>query len=211
MRSSVTYSLALIWFCAAAHAADVNVQVRTADGQPVANAVVTITPTAKGPGGQIKFAWPLRVGQRDLAFDPFVLIVPAGAQVAFPNFDTVRHHVYSFSPAKKFEIQLYGHDETRSVAFPTAGVVAIGCNIHDKMSAFVYVTDTPYAAKTDASGNATIANVPSGAASAQIWHPQAVGADQRVEQSLTVSAQSPTTLTAELELRAQRRVRHGAY
>jgi hypothetical protein len=123
----------------------------------------------------------------------------------------VRHHVYSFSPAKKFEIQLYGHDETRSVAFPAAGVVAIGCNIHDKMSAFVYVTDTPYAAKTDASGNATIANVPSGAASAQIWHPQAVGADQRVEQSLTVSAQSPTTLTAELELRAKRRVRHGAY
>ncbi|MEQ1863526.1 MAG: methylamine utilization protein [Micropepsaceae bacterium] len=211
MRSSVTYSLALIWFCATAHAADVNVQVRTADGQPVANAVVTIMPTAKGPGGPIKFTWPLRVGQRELAFDPFVLIVPAGAQVAFPNFDTVRHHVYSFSPAKKFEIQLYGHDETRSVAFPTAGVVAIGCNIHDKMSAFVFVTDTPYAAKTDASGNATVAEVPAGAASAQVWHPQAVGTNQRIEQSLTVSAHAATTLTAALELRAQRRVRHGAY
>lgn len=211
MRSSITCSLALIWFCAAVHAADVNVQVRTAAGQPVANAVVTIMPTAKGPGGPVKFAWPLRIGQRELAFDPFVLVVPVGAQVAFPNFDTVRHHVYSFSPAKKFEIQLYGHDETRAVAFPTAGVVAIGCNIHDKMNAFVYVTDTPYAAKTDASGNATINDVPPGAASVQIWHPQAVGADQRVEQSLTVSAQAATTLSAELDLRAQRRVRHGTY
>lgn len=211
MRPSVALSLSLLWFCASAHAADVNVQVRTADGQPVANAVVTIMPAARSPSEPVKFAWPLRVGQRELAFDPFVLIVPAGAQVAFPNFDTVRHHVYSFSPARKFEIQLYGHDETRSVAFPTAGIVAIGCNIHDKMSAFVYVTDTPYAAKTDASGNATIADVPSGAASAQIWHPKAVGANQRVEQSLTVSAQAATTLIAELDLRAQRRERNGAY
>ncbi|MBP6014182.1 MAG: methylamine utilization protein [Alphaproteobacteria bacterium] len=185
-------------------------QVRTSSGEPVANAIVTMTPATQ-PTGATKFPWPLQVGQRDLAFDPFVLIVPTGAKVAFPNFDTVRHHVYSFSPVRKFEIQLYGHDETRSVAFPTPGVVAIGCNIHDQMSAFIYVTDSPFAAKTDANGNATIAGVPAGMAKAEIWHPQATATGQRIEQALTVSAQAPTTLAVELDLRAQRRARHGAY
>lgn len=209
MRLAVAVSL-FLWSCAAAQAADVSVQVRTADGEPVANAVVTITPAAKTTPAPAKFSWPLRIGQRELTFDPFVLIVPTGAQVAFPNFDTVRHHVYSFSPAKKFEIQLYGHDETRAVAFPTAGIVALGCNIHDNMRAFVYVTDTPYAAKTDADGNATIASVPAGAATAEIWHPHASATGQRQQQTLTVQAQA-TTLTAELDLRTQRRTRHGAY
>lgn len=209
MRFAVAVSL-LLWSCATAQAADVNVQVRTADGEPVANAVVTIMPAAKATPAPAKFSWPLQIGQRELTFDPFVLIVPAGAQVAFPNFDTVRHHVYSFSPAKKFEIQLYGHDETRAVAFPTPGVVALGCNIHDKMSAFIYVTDTPYAAKTDAAGKATITGVPAGAATAEIWHPHASAAGQRLEQTLTISAQA-TTLTAELDLRTQRRERRGAY
>jgi plastocyanin len=209
MRLAVAVSLLLL-SCAAAQAADVGVQVRTADGEPVANAVVTITPASKGTPAPAKFSWPLQIGQRELAFDPFVLIVPAGAQVAFPNFDTVSHHVYSFSSAKKFEIQLYGHDETRAVAFPTPGVVALGCNIHDKMSAFIYVTDSPYAAKTDARGNATIAGVPAGAATAEIWHPHATATGQRLQQALTVAPQA-TTLTAELDLRPQRRARHGAY
>jgi hypothetical protein len=148
----------------------VAVQVRDAKGRPVADAVVELTPGA-GAHGPIRFPWAYRVEQKAMQFQPFVLIVPNGAEVAFPNRDAVRHHVYSFSPAKRFELKLYGKDQTRSVQFDKAGVVAIGCNIHDSMVAFIKVVDTPFAAKTDASGNAVIRGAPNGRAKLSVWHP----------------------------------------
>ena len=81
--------------------------------------------------------------QRQHQFHPFVLVVPVGANVSFPNFDPTRHHVYSFSPAKRFELKLFARDQSRSVRFDKPGVVALGCNIHDQMSAFIDVVDTP--------------------------------------------------------------------
>jgi len=149
-------------------AGDVVVSVRTPRGKPVPNAAVTIAAPHTGP---IRFPWPMRVAQQNLSFDPFVLIVPVGADVAFPNLDRVRHHVYSFSPAKTFELKLYGRDETRVVHFDKPGVVPLGCNIHDSMVAFVLVVDTPYAGMTDASGQAVIHGVPPGAQAVRVWHP----------------------------------------
>jgi plastocyanin len=149
-------------------AGDVVVNVRTSDGRPVVNAAVTIAAPHSGP---IRFPWAYSMAQQNLQFDPFVLIVPLGADVAFPNLDKVRHHVYSFSPAKTFELKLYGHDETRVVNFDKLGVVPLGCNIHDSMVAFVVVVDTPYATKTDASGQAMIHDVPAGAQTVRVWHP----------------------------------------
>src|SRR5450631_1210691 len=115
-------------------AGDVVIDVRTPQGKPVANAVVTVAAPHTGP---IRFAWPYRMAQHNMQFDPFVLIVPAGAEVAFPNLDSVRHHVYSFSPAHPFELKLYGRDETRLVRFDKPGVIAVGCNIHDSMVGFI--------------------------------------------------------------------------
>jgi plastocyanin len=211
MRGSLLLSSAFVVSLGLAEAATMDVQVRTGDGAAVADAVVTVVPAAEGPRATINFPWPLRVGQRDLLFDPTVLIVPVGAQVAFPNYDKVRHHVYSFSPAKKFEIQLYGKDETRSVSFPVAGVVAIGCNIHDAMTAFIYVADTPYAVKTDASGKAQIAGLPAGRATVRIWHPQSTSPEQRTELSFNVAAEGANSLTADVDLRPKRRARHNVY
>lgn len=165
-RLAVALLLALIPLRALA--GEVSVSVRTSHGQPVANAAVTIAAAHSGP---IRFPWPYRVAQQNLQFDPFVLIVPVGADVAFPNLDKVRHHVYSFSPAKTFELKLYGRDETRIVHFDKAGVVPLGCNIHDNMVAFVVVVDTPYAALTDAAGEAVLHGVPAGAQVVRIWHP----------------------------------------
>jgi plastocyanin len=154
---------------ALASAADLVVSVRNSQGRPVADAVVTIA-EAHGAGA-VRFSWPYRMAQQNMQFDPFVLIVPVGAQVAFPNLDKVRHHVYSFSPAHPFELKLYGHDETRFVRFDKPGIVALGCNIHDQMVAFIDVVETPYAAKTDAAGQAVIHDAPAGAASLNVWHP----------------------------------------
>lgn len=152
----------------AARAGDIAVTVKTPSGAPVADAVVSLAAPFSGP---IKFAWPYRMAQQNVRFDPFVLVVPVGADVSFPNFDKVRHHVYSFSPAKTFEIKLYGHDETRVVRFDKPGVVELGCNIHDVMSAYIVVVDTPYVAKTDAQGVAVIHNAPAGPQTLRIWQP----------------------------------------
>ena len=201
MRAVICLLVAALW-ATAAHAADLSVSLRTAKGQPVRDAVVTVYPAA-GASGPIRFDWPYVMAQQNLRFDPFVLIVPAGAAVAFPNRDAVRHQVYSFSPTHPFELALYGKDTTRTVRFDKVGVVALGCNIHDSMVAFIKVVDTPLAAKSDGAGEAGVRGVPAGAATVRIWHPYlkapgneivlsvAVPRDGVVRQSVTLDVRSP--------------------
>src|SRR5215469_17040123 len=165
-RPALSASFALAAFLLAAQApraraGDIAFQVVDAKNRPVADAVVTAYP-AGFKADQIRFSWPQEMVQHNQQFDPFVLVVPVGANVSFPNRDSVRHHVYSFSPAHPFELKLYGRDETRSVRFDKAGVVALGCNIHDNMVAFIKVVDTPFAAKTDARGQAVLKSLPAG-------------------------------------------------
>lgn len=178
-----------------ARAANVTVDVRGADGRPLAGAVVMID-TPKKPAGPITFDYPYVMAQQNIAFVPHVLIVPAGATVTFPNRDKVRHHVYSFSRAKKFDLKLYGRDETRSVVFDKPGIVALGCNIHDAMSGFIVVVDTPYAVQTDANGHAVLTGVPAGTASVRVWHPTIHATDNMLSQGVTVGpGGSATTFT----------------
>lgn len=183
---------ALFLVSATAQAATVNVDVRGADGKALAGAVVMVD-TPRKPGGPIKFDYPYQMAQQNIAFVPHVLIVPVGATVTLPNRDKVRHHVYSFSKAKKFDLKLYGKDETRSVTFDTAGVVALGCNIHDAMSGFILVVDTPFAVQTDANGHATISGVPAGQAAVRIWHPTIRAADNMLSQPAIVTAAGYST------------------
>lgn len=170
-----------------AAAATVDVTVRGVDGQPVADAVVMIDSAAHDPAAPIRFPWPYVVAQQNIMFDPHVLIVPVGATVAFPNKDQVRHHVYSFSKAKKFELKLYGREQARTMLFDKTGVVALGCNIHDSMSGFVVVVDTPYAVRTDAQGHARIADVPVGAARLRVWHPSVRMPNNEIGQAVSIA------------------------
>lgn len=183
----------------AARAADLVVSVKSPAGAPVADAVVTI---AAPRGGPTRFPWPYRMAQRNIQFDPFVLIVPVGADVAFPNLDSVRHHVYSFSPAKTFELKLYGKDETRIVHFDKPGVVQLGCNIHDGMIAFIVVVDTPFAAKTDAQGVATIHDAPAGAQGVTIWRPYLRAAGNALHETAEIPRQGAVRLTVVADVRA---------
>lgn len=151
-----------------ASAATLDIQVRGAEGKAVPDAVVMVQ--SAHPSADAHLAGPFVMRQQNISFQPHVLVVPVGASVSFPNFDKVRHHVYSFSKAKKFELKLYGQDQSRSVVFDKAGVIAIGCNIHDSMSGFIVAVDTPYAAKTDATGHVRL-DVPAGAGTLQLWSP----------------------------------------
>jgi hypothetical protein len=180
-------------------AGDVVVDVHTPQGKPVANAVVTIAAPHTGP---IRFPWPYRMAQQNMQFDPFVLIVPVGADVAFPNLDTVRHHVYSFSAAKTFELKLFGRDETRVVHFDKTGVVDLGCNIHDSMIAYIVVVDTPYAAQTNAAGEAVVRGAPAGTRSVRVWHPYMRSPGNSISLNLVVRGDGQVRQTVVAELHA---------
>ena len=112
-------------------------------------------------------------------FEPFVTAVRTGTSVRFPNNDRVQHHVYSLSPARKFELPLYQPGKAESIVFDRPGVVAVGCNIHDWMSAYVVVVESPWFAVTSADGGAKIAGTPPGRYRAEIWHPRLAANDSR--------------------------------
>lgn len=155
---------------AAAQAGELRIKVVDSSGKAVADAVVTLRPQGAAAPRPRPLAG-FRITQKDTQFHPFVSIAPEGTTAVFSNLDPFRHHVYSFSPAKRFELKLFGKLESRSVTFDHAGVVAIGCNIHDSMSAFIYVTDTIWTAKTGTDGIAVFRDTPDRAYIQQVWHP----------------------------------------
>ncbi|WP_235512503.1 methylamine utilization protein [Sphingomonas sp. Leaf17] len=174
-------------------AASVTIDVRGPDGRPLPGAVVSVesprggTPVVRGP---------YVVEQRDITFQPDVLIVPVGASVVFPNRDKVRHHVYSFSKARKFDLKLYGREDARSIVFDKAGVVTLGCNIHDRMNGAIYVTASPFTVRTDAAGRAALSGVPTGPVTIRVWHPSIRAAGNVLSQTASVAATGLSTTYA---------------
>jgi plastocyanin len=151
-------------------AAPLAVRLVDQSGRPVRDAVVTFYPAGAA-------ARPARAGgrfvvsQKNLQFHSFLTVVPVGSDVSFPNFDPTKHHVYSFSPAKKFELKLFARDQSRTVHFDKPGVVALGCNIHDQMSAFIVVTDSAWTARTNARGIAAFGDAPGARGRLTVWQP----------------------------------------
>ena len=91
--------------------------------------------------------------------------------MTFPNKDNIRHHVYSFSPARPFELKLYSGRPANPVVFDHAGLVTLGCNIHDVMLGYVLVVDTPYHAVSQADGLAVLHDIPAGDWQLHAWLP----------------------------------------
>lgn len=147
-------------------------EVKDSEGKAVEKAVITATPLS----GQVKKADQQKtivIDQVDKTFIDFVTPVLLGTSVSFPNSDKIRHHVYSVSEAKKFEIPLYppGAGPNVPVTFDKPGVVVLGCNIHDWMKAYIYVVETPFFARTDKEGKAVVMDIPPGEYKVEVWHP----------------------------------------
>jgi plastocyanin len=155
-------------FSSSIHAATLSVEVRNARGRPVRDAVVWAMPEGRDFGAVRATAV---MDQRNRQFVPHVLPVQRGTAVRFPNSDDVRHQVYSFSPAKTFQLPLYIGTPANPIVFDKAGVVTLGCNIHDRMTAYIVVVDTPYFAAANAEGQLTLANLGSGKYTVHVWHP----------------------------------------
>lgn len=176
---------ALLFAAAACHAASVTVDVLDASGKPLSDAAVYAEPESGAPSP--KSARTVEIEQKGRRFIPAVTVIQAGTNISFPNNDTVRHHVYSFSPAKVFELKLYSGEPANPVNFDKPGTVVIGCNIHDQMAAYIHIVPTPYFSKTDAAGKAKLDGLAPGKYRLKAWHSGLPAGAPVAEQALAVS------------------------
>ena len=164
--------LVLALACAAAPAAGaaaLTLTITDTAGKPLRDAVALLEP-ATGKAA-VKPMADVEISQAKRQFSPRVTLITTGTRASFPNFDTVRHHVYSFSAIKPFELKLYAGVPGVPVLFDNPGMAVLGCNIHDAMAAWVVVTDTPWFARSNADGRARIEAVPAGNYRLRVWHP----------------------------------------
>ncbi|MBC7684878.1 MAG: methylamine utilization protein [Bdellovibrionales bacterium] len=179
--------LGVAW--ANANAGMLTVQVTDAAGKPLVDVVVVADPVSAD--AMPKAGKAADIEQRGLKFLPLVSVIQTGSRVSFPNNDKVRHHIYSFSPAKKFDQKLYSGVAAAPQVFDKPGTVVLGCNIHDRMVAYVKIVDSPFFAKTDAAGVARIELPTPGKYKVSAWHYNmaAPAAEQAV--ALKVEATAP--------------------
>jgi plastocyanin len=182
-----------------ARAGSLMVSVTDSKGAPVANAVVY----AKPPTGaaQSRRSSTAVIDQQNQQFIPYVSAVQVGTAITFPNRDNIRHHVYSFSPAKKFELPLYAGVPAEPVVFDREGFVTLGCNIHDWMLAYIAVLATPHFQVTGADGRATLTNLPAGAYQVEVWQPRMKASPANVAQKVDLTATAPHEITFTLDLK----------
>jgi plastocyanin len=189
--------LASVLWCAGAGAATLEVTVHDREGQPVPDVVITAT----APGAPIERRMDAPLGvmdQIDQQFVPEVLVVRVGTSVVFPNSDSVAHQVYSFSPAKRFQLGLYRGRAHPPIVFDQPGLVVLGCNIHDQMVGYVLVTETPHFGKTDARGSLQLSKLPAGSLQVTVWHPRFAADEPPIERTLTLSETQVATETVQL-------------
>ena len=195
--------LAVFSFAGDLAAGTLEIRVNDDKGGPVSDAVVyaatgaTVAPSKKRAV----------IDQRDKQFVPYVTALEVGTAVLFPNSDNIRHHVYSFSPAKKFELPLYSGVPAEPVIFDKIGFVTLGCNIHDWMIAYVAVLPTPFFQVTRNDGRAVLKDLPAGHYTVQTWHPALKGRPEALAQHVDLSAGTTDlifTLPLKPDVRAKR-------
>src|SRR5580704_3198718 len=192
--------MAMLIGAQSAAAATLQASVRDQHGKPVADGVVSATPL--DPKNALHAKPPaVVIDQVDKQFVAYVTPINVGSMVKFPNSDKIRHQVYSFSAAKRFDLPLYAGTDAPPVMFDKPGVVVLGCNIHDWMVGYIYVSETPFFAKTAAGGTAAIDEMPPGEYSVRVWHPSMEHGEESTARRVTLNADSPTSVEWELSLK----------
>lgn len=204
--------LAALALCASSHAGTLQVQVTGADGAPARDVIVWIATPVRVPPPTFPPA-AVVIEQRNLQFVPAVTVVRTGTPVRFTNTDAYDHHVRSVPsgplgavpPVKTFELRLSGDDpkaRSAEIVADAVGTIGLGCHLHSSMRGTLFVTDSPYFAKTDAKGVAVLERLPDGPNDVRLVHP-----DQLVEQPaqrITVG-ETPQTAAVQLNFSPRRR------
>jgi len=187
---------------ATANAAGLNVRIVDQHGTPVADAVVTVVPEgATARSGPAPTPETRVIDQKNLMFMPYIEVFRPGDSVVFRNSDNTRHHVYSFSPVKAFEFVLTPGQSSAPLMLDKNGVVAVGCNIHDRMIAYLYISDAPWIAHSGPDGKVTFDSLPAGPYDVRVWQPRLRPNKPDLAQTATVLGNAdPQTLTFTLSL-----------
>jgi plastocyanin len=170
-------------------------------GQPLADVVVSLATSGTAAPRPAQAV----MDQQNKEFVPRVLPVLVGSPVMFPNRDNIRHHVYSFSSPKRFELPLYIGTPAAPVVFDKPGPVVLGCNIHDWMVGYIYVLPTPYFAKTSEDGRARVAELPPGTYEARVWHPRMRSEPEKTGKSITIAVGEPGQVSFVVALKPERK------
>lgn len=205
LRFFVGWLLSFSWVVSAS---EINAVVTDQDGKPVADAVVLADALSAQKPSSLAPA-PAEVDQIDKEFVPYVTPVQVGTLVNFPNKDNVRHHVYSFSAGKKFDLPLYSGTSAPPIVFDKPGIIVIGCNIHDWMIGYIYVAETKYFAKTNKDGVAILKDVPSDGYNVHIWHPDMKETEQQTSRSIDIKNINESTLRWQITLKPRVNERRG--
>jgi plastocyanin len=181
-----------------AYAAEIRAKLVDEVGRPLKNAAIIAEPGKPAPAMTESVS--ATVDQIDTVYVPLATVVRTGTQIRFPNKDNIKHQVYSFSRAKKFELDLFTGKQAPPVIFDKPGHVTLGCNIHDWMLAHVLVVDTPYFAMTGDDGIALIKDLPADSYKVRVWHPGMKSRRKPPTFEVTVGADSKETIEHKLEL-----------
>jgi hypothetical protein len=187
----------------AAEGSRVRVEIKDPAGKAVADAVASLTPLDRAPL-LTPPAEPAIIMQEGEEFSPYVTAVVVGSQVRFPNRDSVAHHVFSQSKAKSFEIPRYRGEPKELILFDKPGVVALGCNLHDWMLAYVVVVATPHFGKSRDDGIVALPSLVAGRYRLEVWHPRI---KETVTREIAVAADDPATQVVAVTLRPDKRIR----
>ncbi len=170
---------------------DLLVRIITNQDKPLGGAVIEVRSLSEPRRPQAPVD--AIMDQQGLAFLPEVLLVPVGSRIGFPNTDMVSHQVYSFSPTKRFQLPLYRGKPYPPVHFDVAGVVTVGCNIHDNMMGYVFISDAAYFGQTDQDGRWSLPALPPGRYSVSLWHWRLRNPAKLPTQELTVTGSTAST------------------
>lgn len=180
-----------LWLAGPVSAAQLVVHVVDAKGHAVSDAVVTLTPESKtttpSPPRPSRTYF---IDQKDETFIPYVEIFRPGDKVVFRNSDTTRHQVYSFSKVKKFELLLRPGESSPAMTLANSGIAAVGCNIHDNMVTYLYVSPTDDVALSDNEGIARMDHLAKGSYTLTLWHPQLHPGRDEPKRRITISGQA---------------------
>ena len=212
MKSSTSSIVAIIINCTLfiplTHADEtLTVTISNQSGDAIEYAVISAFPQNRPHDSPIPSSV-LMVDQVDKRFIAHVTPIQTGTAINFPNHDQIRHHIYSFSSAKSFEIPLYKGMPMKPIVFDQAGIVSLGCNIHDWMSAYIYVVDTPYFATTDENGQASL-ELPSGHYDIHYWHPDMDEKSDNKTQRIQLENGSSQTISTQLSIKQNWSFRRG--
>jgi plastocyanin len=185
------------------HAGNIRVEVKEPAGAPVSDAVASLMPLDKAPQ-LTPPAEPVVIVQDKEEFQPYVTAIVAGTRVNFPNRDKIAHHVFSQSKAREFEIPRYRGAAKETILFDKPGVVALGCNLHDWMLAYVFVLATPYYGVSGGDGLVQLTSLPAGRYRLEVWHPRV---KELVTREVTLDANNSETQVISVMLRPDKRLR----